>query len=114
MDFKGLPNFSCSHDATWKLVESGAYQAGALNQSVWASAVSDGRVDAAKVRELEITPSYYDYNWSARPDLDEFFGSGFTQRLKDALLNIHKDPNQGRNPGSFSNGGLHRDQQRQL
>ena len=75
-------------------MESGSYQAGALNQSVWANAVSDGRVDTAKVRELEITPPYYDYNWSARPDLDESFGSGFTQRLKDALLNMHKDPDQ--------------------
>ena len=93
-DFNSLPNFSGSHHATWKLVESGSYQAGALNQSVWANAVSDGRVDTAKVRELEITPPYYDYNWSARPDLDESFGSGFTQRLKDALLNMHKDPDQ--------------------
>ena len=93
-DFNGLPNFSGSHDATWKLVESGSYQAGALNRSVWASAVSDGRVDLAKIRELEITPPYYDYNWSARPDLDESFGSGFTERLKNALLNMHKDPNE--------------------
>ena len=93
-DFNGLPNFSGSHDATWKFVESGSFQAGALSRAVWDSAVFDGRVDAAKVRELEITPPYYDYNWSARPGLDESFGSGFSQRLKDALLNMHKDPNQ--------------------
>ena len=30
-DFDGKPNFSGSHDTTYKLVESGAFKAGALN-----------------------------------------------------------------------------------
>ena len=34
-DFNGKPNFSGSHDTTYKLVESGAFKAGALNVSVW-------------------------------------------------------------------------------
>jgi len=93
-DLNGLPNFSGSHHTTWKLVESGSFQAGALNQTVWSNAISKGRVDLSKVRELEITPPYYDYNWSVRPDLDETFGGGFTQRLKDALLDMGNDPSQ--------------------
>ena len=90
-DFRGLPNFSGSHDKTWKLVESGAYQAGALNEAVWSKAVDSGRVDLGKVRALQTTEPYYDYNWSVRPDLDDIFGSAFTQRLRDALLTMAED-----------------------
>ena len=90
-DFRGLPNFSGSHDKTWKLVESGAYQAGALNEAVWSKAADSGRVDLGKVRVLQTTDPYYDYNWTVRPDLDETFGSGFTERLRDALLTMAED-----------------------
>ena len=90
-DFRGLPNFSGSHDKTWKLVESGAYQAGALSESVWSRAVDEGRVDVGKVRLLQTTEPYYDYNWTVRPDLDDVFGIGFTDRLRDALLTMSDD-----------------------
>jgi len=91
-DFKGLPNYSGSHDTTWKLVESGAFQAGALNEAVWATAVREGKVDLNKVRVLNTTDAYYDYNWSVRADLDKTFGAGFTDRLKTALLTMGEDP----------------------
>ena len=87
-DFRGLPNYSGSHDKTWKLVESGAFQAGALNEAVWDRAISEGKVDQSKVREMWITPAYFDYNWTVRGDLDEKFGAGFTDRLQEALLGI--------------------------
>ncbi len=90
-DFRGLPNFSGSHDKTWKLVESGAYQAGALNEAVWSRAVEEGRADLEKVRVLQTTEPYYDYNWTVRPDLDDAFGAGFTGRLRDALLAMSDD-----------------------
>jgi phosphonate transport system substrate-binding protein len=93
-DFNGLPNFSGSHNTTWKLVESGSFQAGALNKTVWENAVSGNRIDVSKVRQMSVTPPYFDYNWSARGDLDESFGVGFTQRLQDALLNMHLDSSQ--------------------
>ncbi len=93
-DLNGLPNFSGSHDTTWKLVESGSFQAGALNQAVWENAVSGNRIDTSKVRQLAITPPYFDYNWTVRGDLDESFGEGFTQRIQDALLSIHLDSTQ--------------------
>jgi phosphonate transport system substrate-binding protein len=88
LDFHGLPNFSGSHDTTWKLVESGAYQAGALSEAVWDRAINEGRVDASRVRELDRTPAYFDYNWTVRPDLDNDFGPGFTEALTDALLDL--------------------------
>ena len=93
-DFNGLPNFSGSHDTTWKLVESGSFQAGALSNTVWDSAVAGNRVDGSKVRQVAVTPPYFNYNWSVRGDLDESFGEGFTQRLQEALLNMHLDSTQ--------------------
>lgn len=87
-DFNGLPNYSGSHDRTWKMVESGAYQAGALNEAVWERAVEEGRVDLSKVREFYRTPPYYDYNWTIRGDVDRVFGDGFKDKVKAALLAI--------------------------
>ena len=88
-DFKALPNFSGSHDLTWKLVASGAFDVGTLNESVWARAVQEGRVDTGKVREFYTTPEYFDYNWTARPNLDADYGPGFTGRIRDALLALN-------------------------
>lgn len=85
-DFDGAPGFSGSHDKTYKLVEAGAYDAGALNEAVWEAAVRDGRVDTSKVRVLLRTPAYPDYNWSLRPDLDDEFGENTSARITRALL----------------------------
>ena len=68
-DFKREVNFSGSHDKTWALVESGAFQAGALNEAVWDQAVADGRVDTARVRAFYTTPAYFDYNRGWIPDV---------------------------------------------
>ena len=61
---------------------------------MWNAAVTEGRVDVSKVRQLASTPPYFNYNWSARGDLDETFGDGFTERLQDALLTMHLDADQ--------------------
>ena len=85
-DFSGLPGYSASHEKTWKLVESGTFQAGVLNKVVWDRAVEDRRVDLSKVRPLMITTPYNDYNWTIRPDVDERFGAGFAGRVREAFL----------------------------
>jgi phosphonate transport system substrate-binding protein len=90
-DFEGLANFSGSHDKTWALVESGAFQAGVLNEAVWDKAVEEGRVDTSKVRVFFVTPAYSDYNWTVRGDLDEKFGDGFADKVRDALLAMNGD-----------------------
>ena len=87
-DLAGDPGFSGSHDATIKLVQAGTFQAGALNSAVWDARVKDGTVDPAKVTEIFRTPPYHDYHWLGRPDLDEKFGAGFTERLRAALLDL--------------------------
>ena len=84
----GGPGFSGSHDATIAVVQSGAYEVGALNSQVWQSNVDEGRVDPAKVAVIWRTPPYADYHWVARPDLDTRFGDGFTGRVQNALLSL--------------------------
>lgn len=87
-DFEGEPNFSGSHDRTYKLVESGAFDAGALNEAVWEAAVSDGKVDTDKVRDFFTTPAYFDYNWTIHPTVDETFGEDTAARIRAALLDL--------------------------
>lgn len=88
VDLDGPPGYSGSHDRTWKLVESGTFQAGALSEAVWDAAVEEGRVDLSKVRAMVRTPAYYDYSWTLRGDADDRLGEGFSERVRDAILAI--------------------------
>ena len=83
--------FSGDHSKTLALVQSGAYEIGALNFKVWEREVTQGKVDTSKVRLIWKTPSYPDYNWSIRGDVDKTYGEGFLLRVKKALLDL-KDP----------------------
>jgi len=84
--------FSGNHSKTIALVQSGAYQVGAVNFKVWDRELAEGKIDTSKVKIIYTTPSYPDYNFSARGDLDEQFGKGFTVKLTNAILNL-KDKN---------------------
>jgi phosphonate transport system substrate-binding protein len=90
-DFEGRTGFSGSHDKTIALVASGTYDAGVLNEQVWRSRTADGTVDERKVRVVWRSPGYHDYHWMARPDLDERFGAGFGDKVRDALLALDAD-----------------------
>jgi len=83
--------FSGNHSRTISLVQSGAFQIGATNFQVWKKDLAAGKIDTSKVSVIWETPSYPDYNWSIRGDVDKNFGSGLTERVKTALLNL-KDP----------------------
>ena len=87
----GRAGFSGSHDATIALVQSGAYEAGVLNEQVWRSNMKAGRVDPERVKVIWRTPPYADYHWLARPGLDQRFGVGFTNRIQAALLGLSLD-----------------------
>jgi phosphonate transport system substrate-binding protein len=93
-DFQGPPSYSGSHDKTWKLVEAGSFQAGALNEAVWERANREGSVDTTKIQKLLTTPSYYDYHWVLRTGVDTQFGAGFTDRVTQALLSLSNEINQ--------------------
>lgn len=86
-DFSTQPNYSGSHDKTWKLVETGAFEAGALNEAVWESAVEENKVDLSKVEVFYVTPDYYDYNWTIN-DIEDDFGEGSIKAVQDALLSF--------------------------
>ncbi len=87
-DFDGRPGFSGSHDKTWKLVEAGSFEAGALNAAVWESAVEEGEVDTTRLRVVAGTPPYVDYHWVLHPEVDERYGEGTSQRIVTALLEM--------------------------
>ncbi len=88
-DLDGTPNYSGSHDKTYKLVESGAYQTGALNISVWEAAVKEGKVDTTKVKVFYTTPEYYDYNWTVNKMDKET-----KTKIKDAILSMKAGDNE--------------------
>ena len=80
--------FSGDHSKTIALVQSGAYQVGAVNFKVWENEKKAGKIDPNKVRIVWRTPTYPDYNWSVRGDLDSRFGAGFTGKVRTALLSL--------------------------
>ena len=83
--------FSGNHSRTITLVQSGAFQVGATNFQVWKKSLAAGKIATSKISVIWETPHYPDYNWSIRGDVDKMFGAGFTERVKNALLNL-KDP----------------------
>lgn len=80
--------YSGNHTRTLRLVESGTYQVGALNFQVWEKELADGNINTDSVRVIWSTPTYPDYQWTIRGDVDERFGKGFKERVKKALLNL--------------------------
>ncbi|OMH38194.1 putative selenate ABC transporter substrate-binding protein [Motiliproteus sp. MSK22-1] len=86
-----LVGFSGNHSRTIALVQSGAYQVGATNYKVWEKELAAGKIDTDKVSVIWKTPTYPDYQWTVRGDVDSVWGDGFKARIKQALLDM-KDP----------------------
>ena len=80
--------YSGDHTRTMALVESGAFDIGALNYTVWDAAVADGRVDTDRVHVIWSTPTYPDYQWTIRGDVDDHYGADTTQHVQKALLDM--------------------------
>lgn len=80
--------FSGDHSRTIAEVQSGAYEVGAVNYSVWDTELAEGKVDPAKVKVLWTTPTYPDYQWTIRGDVDQRYGKGFKEKVTAALLNM--------------------------
>lgn len=83
--------FSGDHTKTIELVESGAYDIGVLDYTVYNAAVKNGKVDTKKVSIIWTSPPYPDYNWSIRGDVEKTFGPGFIKKVQDAFIRM-KDP----------------------
>ena len=80
--------FSGNHTRTLRLVEAGTYEVGALNFQVWEKELENGNIDTDAVQVIWRTPTYPDYQWTIRGDVDERFGDGFKQKVTEALLNL--------------------------
>jgi len=78
--------FSGNHTRTLRLVEAGTYDVGAINFSVWDKEMENDNIDTDAVKVIWTTPSYPNYQWSVRGDVNEQFGEGFQKRLQEALL----------------------------
>ena len=96
--FKAAPDkvfkrvgFSGDHSKTLALVQSGSYEVGALNYKVWHNEQEAGKVDTSKVRIIWKTPTYVDYNWTIRSDVEAKYGKGFIDKVKAALVGMEDE-----------------------
>ena len=87
--------YTGSHPATAKAVESGAMDAGALDETVYNSMIADGKLDKSKVRVFYTSKPFLDYVWVARKEVSkqdqEKFVSAFTSLQEgkdDQILTI--------------------------
>ena len=75
--------YTGSHPATAKAVESGAVDAGALDETVYTSMVSEGKLDPNKVRVFYKSKPFVDYVWVARKEVDPATQEKFAQAFTD-------------------------------
>lgn len=83
--------YSGDHTKTVELVASGAFEVGAVNFTTYDDMVRQGKVDPKIVRVVWRTPTYPDYNFTVRHDVEQRFGAGFTKKLQAAILEM-SDP----------------------
>ena len=81
--------FSGDHSRTIALVQSGAYEVGAVNFQVWNSEMKAGKIDKSKIKIVWRTPTYPDYQWTIRGDVDKRFGKGFADKVQSSLLSMN-------------------------
>ena len=80
--------FSGDHSRTIQLVQSGAYEVGVVDYSVWDLDKQAGKVDAAQVGVIWESPTFPDYQWTVRGGVDQVYGAGFTEKLRATLIAI--------------------------
>ncbi|GJD44849.1 putative ABC transporter phosphite binding protein PhnD1 [Methylobacterium cerastii] len=80
--------FSGDHSRTIQLVQSGAFEIGAVDYSVWDLDTKAGKIDPKEVAVIWESPPFPDYQWTVRGDVDAIYGAGFTEKLKAALIGI--------------------------
>jgi len=71
--------YTGSDPATARAVESGAADTGALDESVYNSMVSEGKLDPRKVRVFYTSKPFVDYVWVARKEVDQATQEKFVQ-----------------------------------
>jgi len=80
--------FSGDHTRTIQLVQSGAFAVGAVDYSVWDLDTKAGKVDPTAVTVIWESPTFPDYQWTVRGDVEQTYGAGFTEKLRTALTGV--------------------------
>jgi len=80
--------FSGDHSRTIQLVQSGAYEVGVVDYTVFDLDKKAGKFDPERVTVVWETPTFPDYQWTIRGDVDRTFGGGFKEKARSALLEI--------------------------
>ena len=80
--------FSGDHSRTLQLVQSGAYQVGVMDYTVYEVEKKAGRVDESRVAVIWQTPTFPDYQFTIRGDVDKTFGPGFKDKVTQAILTL--------------------------
>jgi phosphonate transport system substrate-binding protein len=81
--------YTGSHPATLKAVETGASDAGGLDETVYKSMTADGSVNASKVRVFHTSEPFVDYVWVARKDVNP----AHREKFAGAFLNLKPGQN---------------------
>jgi len=83
---KSLKSFryTGSHPATAQAVALGACDAGAMDQTVFKSLITDGKLNGARISVFYTTPAFSDYVWAARKGLS----AAEVQAFDNALLRL--------------------------
>ena len=69
-------------------MQSGAFEVGVVDYSVWQLDSKAGKVDPSQVAVIWETPTCPDYQWTVRGDVEKTYGTGFKERLRASLLAI--------------------------
>lgn len=69
-------------------VQSGSFDAGAISLELYEELLASGGLDPERCIKVWESPAYSNFNWTAHPMLEEWFGEGFIDRLQDALVAI--------------------------
>ncbi len=79
--------YTGSHPATAKAVEAGTADAGAIDETVFRTMLSQGQLDSAKLRVFYTTPPFIDYVWVARQDMSE----EAREKFSEAFLSLNQE-----------------------
>jgi len=75
--------YSGSHPATAKAIESGAADAGSLDESVYNAMIAEGKLNKTKVRVFYTSKPFLDYVWVARKDVSKADQEKFVKAFTD-------------------------------
>ncbi len=88
--FKKL-GYSGLHSRTIRWVEDGKYDIGVVDYKEWYSHLQRGLIDLEKVRVVWDSPTYPDYHFVVRGDVEKSFGEGFIKSLQKAILAMNSE-----------------------